>query len=83
MPTTPIIKVLASAADTFKLQSRQLGFKVEFADSNDEDQEDWEDVLDEMEDVWMREPAGVHAVCCSTALAGCSMNKSELSSWHT
>lgn len=34
------------------------GFRVEVAESEGEDAETWEDAMDEMEDTWMKEPAG-------------------------
>ena len=41
---------------TFR-QGKDEGFRVEVA-VQDEDAETWEDAMDEMEDVWMREPTG-------------------------
>ena len=42
------------------LQGKEHGFQVEVA-QDDEDQETWEEAMEEMEDIWMREPAGMSA----------------------
>ncbi len=39
------------------LQGQDQGFRVEVAEE-EEDAETWEEAMDEMEDTWMREPAG-------------------------
>lgn len=39
------------------VQSEELGFRVAHSTPESDDDEDWEDVLDDMEDIWMREPA--------------------------
>ncbi|KAA6420455.1 MAG: hypothetical protein FRX49_09616 [Trebouxia sp. A1-2] len=39
------------------VQGKEEGFRVELAEEG-EDAETWEDAMDEMEDVWMREPTG-------------------------
>ncbi|DBB02071.1 TPA: hypothetical protein ACH3X1_000642 [Trebouxia sp. C0004] len=56
----PSRRVLASAQDhtqSGKQEGKDEGFRVELAEE-EEDAETWEDAMDEMEDVWMREPAG-------------------------
>ena len=41
------------------MQGKEEGFAVEPANYDDEeDAETWEEAMDEMEDPWMREPAG-------------------------
>lgn len=40
------------------VQGQDQGFRVEVAESEGEDAETWEDAMDEMEDTWMKEPAG-------------------------
>ena len=39
------------------LQAQEHNFQF-VVDTSEED-EDWEDVLEDMEDIWMREPAGM------------------------
>ncbi|KAL0019378.1 hypothetical protein WJX77_002139 [Trebouxia sp. C0004] len=68
----PSRRVLASAQDHTQSGKQEVpstsleflqqlgkdeGFRVELAEE-EEDAETWEDAMDEMEDVWMREPAG-------------------------
>ena len=31
---------------------------MQFEDAKEAEEEDWEDVMEEMDDIWMREPAG-------------------------
>ena len=39
------------------MQGRDQGFRVEIA-ASDEEEETWEEAMDEVEDIWMRDPAG-------------------------
>lgn len=48
------------------LQARENGIRVVQADPG-EDDEDWDDVLEDMEDLWMREPAGNPCFSCIAA----------------
>ena len=48
-----------SGAAAVCLQSKEQGFKLEPAHAHaEEDDETWEEAMDDMEDPWMREPAG-------------------------
>lgn len=40
------------------LQVQELGIQAEFEDPLEEDEDDIDDLLEETEDPWMREPAG-------------------------
>ena len=51
---------------TFR-QGKDEGFRVQLADQ-DEDAETWEDAMDEMEDVWMREPTGLKLITAAIML---------------
>lgn len=42
------------------LQARELGYQVVF---EEEEEEDWDDILEDLDDPWMREPpAGAHPI---------------------
>ena len=49
----------AAATSCGGVQSKDIGFRVAFEEDSGEDAEDWDDVLEETEDPWMREPACV------------------------
>lgn len=46
-------------------QAAELGLppeRITIASAHDDDDDSWDDVMEEMEDPWMREPAGVHTM---------------------
>jgi hypothetical protein len=55
----PLVHPGICAEEGICLQRNELGFTIAFDEKGEEDVEDWEDVMEEMEDIWMREPAGV------------------------
>lgn len=49
-----------TSAEELCLQSEEQGFKLEPARTDaEEDDETWEEAMEDMEDPWMREPAGM------------------------
>ncbi|KAL0024851.1 hypothetical protein WJX79_006096 [Trebouxia sp. C0005] len=50
-------EVPSTGLELLQQLGKEEGFRVELAEEG-EDAETWEDAMDEMEDVWMREPTG-------------------------
>lgn len=62
-------EVPSTGLELLQQLGKDEGFRVELADQ-DEDAETWEDAMDEMEDVWMREPTGESFAELSSLSAG-------------
>ena len=57
------------------VQVQELGVKADFAD--DPDGDDIDDLLEESEDPWMREPAGTPIFSCSSSCTCWDVRPSE------
>jgi hypothetical protein len=53
------VRLFSIARCLLMLQVDELGVKADFADDVGYDDDDLDDLLEESEDPWMREPAGV------------------------